>query len=326
MTTFKQRIALGAISFSFALAPACGMAQASFPSKPIHLVVPFGVGGAGDQLARALAKAIADAHRVTVVVENKVGAGGGIGAAYVARSRADGYTVLLGTNTTQVANRYLFKSLPYDPARDFDPVTAVSRGDQLLLVRPGSGIGSVADLVKRARERPGQVSYGSGSSSSQVATSMFEREAGVKLLFVPYKSNSLAVTDLLSGQIDMMITDTATGLGHVRQGTLKALAVTGDARVPEVPDVPTVREVLGNDYSAMPWFNALYVPRGTPPDIVARLNRLFVEATSSPEADGFYRSSGSARFVTSPAELATFQAGQDRLWKDAIEAAGIDPV
>lgn len=309
-----------------AMLPFSVVSADTFPSKPIKLIVPFGVGGAGDQLARALSKAITDKTGINVVVENKIGASGSIGAAYVARAPADGYTVLLGTNTTQVANRYLTKSLPYDPEKDFDPVTAISRGDQLLLIKPTLGVKDMQGLIDKAKAEPGKLSYGSGSSSSHVATTMLERAAGIQLLHVPYKSNSLAVTDLLGGQLDMMITDTATGLAHANSGKLVALAVTGSKRAPEAPHLPTIGEALGQDFSAMPWFNALYVPKGTPQDVVAKLNQLFRDATTSPEATNFYKSTAAERFVTTPEELAAFQEDQDRKWKAAIEAAGIEPV
>ncbi|MDQ8030485.1 MAG: tripartite tricarboxylate transporter substrate binding protein [Bordetella sp.] len=319
----RHLLTLAACALAMAVAPV--HAKDEFPSRPIMLVVPFGVGGAGDQLARALGKAVTDRTGTPVVVENRVGASGTIGASYVARAKPDGYTVLLGTNTTQIANRYLFKTLTYDPAKDFDPITAVSRGDQIVLVRPSLGVKSMAQLIELAKSKPGRVSYGSGSSSSQVTTSMLEKETGIELLSVPYKSNSLAVVDLLAGQLDMIITDTATALAHVRQGTLVPLAVTGDGRAPDAPEVPTVREVLRNSYSAMPWFNALYVPKGTPPEVTAKLNRIFTEATASTEAENFYKSSGSTRFISTPAELTKFQQEQDVRWKQAIAASGIQP-
>ena len=314
-----------AIGFLSALGAASHAAEnpADFPSKPIRIVVPFGAGGAGDQLVRAMAPSITEQTGKPVVVENRVGANGAIGSAFVAQAPADGYTLLLATTSTHAGNAYLMKQLPYDPVRDFTPITGVSRGDLVLLVHPSLEVRNVLDLVALAKKSPGRVSFASGNASTRIASEMFANATGTKLLHVPYKSNSLAVVDLLAGQVMMMISDTAVGAPYVRSGQLRALAVTGRNRSSDLPNVPTMREAGLSSYEALPWWNAIYAPAGTPPAIVDKLNRILVTAARSPGAAGFYKSSGAEVWTTTPAELGQYQLSEAAKWKKAIDAAGM---
>lgn len=296
-----------------------------FPSKPIRIVVPFGAGGAGDQLARAMAVSVAEQTGKPLVVENRVGANGAIGSAAVAQAAPDGYTLLLATTSTHAGNAYLMKQLPYDPVKDFAPVTAVSRGDLVLLVHPSLPAKTALELVALAKKEPGGVSFASGNASTRIASEMFANATATRLLHVPYKSNSLAVVDLLSGQVKMMIADTAVGAPYVRSGQLRALGVTGRQRSPDLPAVPTLREAGIENYEALPWWNAIYAPAGTPPEIVDKLNRILVTAARSPAAAGFYKSSGAEVFTTTPQELAQYQQAEAAKWKAAIDAAGMQP-
>ena len=217
---------LGALAL--ASSPHLASATDAYPAKPITFVVPFAAGSATDQLARALGQAITAETKQPVIVDNKAGASGMTAAGVAAKAAADGYTVLITTNTTHAANEHLYKKLPYDPVKDFQPVTGLGKGGQVLVVRADSPYKSVADLLADARKRPGKLSFGSGSSSSRVAGEMFKQLSGTDILHVPYKSNPGAITDLLGGQIDMMITDTATGLPQIRGGKLRALGVSTD--------------------------------------------------------------------------------------------------
>lgn len=298
---------------------------ADFPSKAIRIIVPFGAGGAGDQLARAMAISITEQTGKPVVVENRVGANGAIGTVAVAQAPADGYTVLLATTSTHAGNAHLMKQLPYDPVKDFTPVTGVSRGDLVLLVNPALPAKTALELVALARKDPGSVTFASGNASTRIASEMFANATGTKLLHVPYKSNSLAVVDLLSGQVKMMIADTAVGAPYVRSGQLRALGVTGRNRSPDLPGVPTLREAGITDYEALPWWNAIYAPAGTPAPIVEKLNKIFVTAARSPAAAGFYKSSGAEIWTTTPAELGRYQVAESAKWKKAIDAAGMQP-
>jgi len=295
-----------------------------YPDKPVHFIVPFAAGSATDQLARAIGQGVTEETKQPVIVENKPGANGFIAAQYVAKAAPDGYNVLIATNTTHAANEHLFKKLPYDPVKDFAPVTALGRGGQIMVVNLKVPAQSVKDLIELAKKQPGKVSFGSGSSSSRIAGELFQQMAGVQLLHVPYKSNPLAINDLLGGQIDMMITDTATGLPQVKGGKLRALGVTSTKRSPLAPDVPTIDEAGVKGYEMSFWF-AAYLPANTPAPIVNRLNELLVKATKSPVAQNFYSSSGIDPFVTKPDELAKFQLAESQKWSRIIKAAAIEP-
>ena len=317
----RHVLALAACALAAAAAPA--LAQ-DYPSKPITFVVPFAAGSATDQLARALGQAVTTATKQAVVVENKGGASGMIAAQQVARSAADGYTVLITTNTTHAANQHLYKKLPYDAVKDFAPVAGLGKGGQVLVVRADAPYKNVGDLLAAAKKQPGKLSFGSGSSSSRVAGEMLKQLAGVDLMHVPYKSNPLAITDLLGGQIDLMITDTSTGVPQVKSGKLRALGYSTTKRSPQLPEVPTLEEAGVKGYDMGYWF-AAYAPAGTPEAVVARLNRLLSDAVHSAGAKSFFEMSGSEGWTATSQELAAFQAGETQKWGQVIKAAGIQP-
>ena len=306
-----------------ALMPRPATAQA-FPAKPITFVVPFAAGSATDQLARALGQSITEQTGQTVIVDNKAGASGMMAAQFAGRAAADGYTVLITTNTTHAANEHLYKKLPYDPIKDFAPLTGLGKGGQVLVVNMSSPYKSVADVVAAAKKNPGKLSFGSGSSSSRIAGEMFKQLSGTNILHVPYKSNPNAITDLLGGQIDMMITDTATGLPQIKGGKLRALGVSTSKRMPILADVPTIDEAGVKGYDIGYWF-AAYAPAGTPKPVLARLHDLLVAGTKSAPAKAFYDGSGADAWTTTPDELGRFQAAEADKWGRVIKAAGIEP-
>jgi tripartite-type tricarboxylate transporter receptor subunit TctC len=310
-------LALAAAAFS------AGSKAADFPDKPIRIVVPFAAGTATDQLARALGQAMtADSH-AQVIVDNKPGGNGFIGAEAAARSAPDGYTIFVTTNTTHAAAEHLYRKLPYDPVKDFAPITGLGKGGQILVVNGESPLKTVKDLLAQAKKEPGKITFGSGSSSSRIAGELFQQMAGVQLLHVPYKSNTFAVTDLLGKQIDMMITDSATGLPHVKSGKLRALGVSSKTRSPLLPEVPTIDEAGVKGYDIGYWF-AAYAPAKTPQPVVAKLNDLLTRAAKSPAAATFFGSTGTEVFTTSPEELARFQAAESTKWGGIIKAANIE--
>ncbi|MCR5867169.1 tripartite tricarboxylate transporter substrate binding protein [Aquincola sp. J276] len=311
-----------ALLLAASLAPAA-WAQGKYPEKPITFVVPFAAGSATDQLARALGNSVTEQTKQTVVVENKAGASGMPAAQQVARSAADGYTVLITTNTTHAANEHLYKKMPYDPVKDFMPVTGLGKGGQVMVVNVNSPYKSVADVVAAAKQSPGKLTFGSGSSSSRMAGEMLKQLAGVDILHVPYKSNPLGITDLLGGQIDLMITDTSTGVPQVKAGKLRALGYSTQKRSVQLPDVPTIDEAGVKGYDMGYWF-AAYVPAGTPAPVVARLNELLQTAVKGPAAKTFFDTAGSEPWTTTPDELARFQAAETQKWGKVIKAAGIE--
>lgn len=318
---FPRRQAL-ALLLAAALAPAA-MAQGKYPEKPLTFIVPFAAGSATDQLARALGQSITEQTRQPVVVENKAGASGMPAAQSAARSAADGYTVLITTNTTHAANEHLYRKMPYDPVKDFAPVTGLGKGGQVMVVNAASPYKSVADVLNAAKKNPGKLTFGSGSSSSRMAGEMLKQLAGVDILHVPYKSNPLGITDLLGGQIDLMITDTSTGVPQVKAGKLRALGYSTQKRSAQLPDVPTLDEAGVKGYDMGYWF-AAYVPANTPAPVVARLNELLHTAVKSAAAKTFFDTAGSEPWTTTPDELAKFQAAETQKWGKVIKAAGIE--
>jgi tripartite-type tricarboxylate transporter receptor subunit TctC len=321
LMTRRQSLAL---LIAAAFAPAAFAQPNPYPQKPITFIVPFAAGSATDQLARALGQSVSEQTRQAVIVDNKAGASGMLAAQAAAKAAPDGYTVLISTNTTHAANEHLYKKLSYDPVKDFAPVTALGKGGQVLVVKTDSPYKSVAELLAKAKKEPGKLSFGSGSSSSRVAGELFKQMSHTDILHVPYKSNPNALTDLLGGQIDLMITDTATGLPQIKGGKLRALGVSTTKRIAMLPEVPTIDEAGVKGYDMSYWF-AAYVPAGTPAPVVQRLRELLVAATKSPAANAFFESTGSDAFTTTSEGLARFQRDESQKWGRVIKAAGIEP-
>jgi len=324
MNRISRRDALSTLALAAAACLAGPAAAQTFPSKPITLVVPFAAGSATDQLARALAQSVGEQTKTTVIVDNKAGASGMMAAQFVARAPADGHTVIISTNTTHAANEHLYKKMPYDPVKDFAPLTGLGRGGQVLVVNPASPWKNVTELVADARKRPGKLSFSSGSASSRVAGEMFQQLSGTEILHVPYKSNPQALTDVMGGQIDFMITDTATGVPQIKAGKLRALGFSMTRRSPLLPDLPTLDEAGVKGYDMSYWF-AAYAPAGTPAPVIKRLNELLATAVRAPAAKAFFETSGAEAWTSTPEELARHQAAETLKWGKVIRAAGIEP-
>jgi len=278
---------LTALTLPFFLVPAlmlgCVSASAqSYPAKPIRFVVPYPPGGSVDIAARALGQKLTEAWGQPVVVDNRAGAGGNIGADLVAKSPADGYTLLMGAVATHAINPTLYGKLPYDPVKDFTPVALVVQVPNILVLNPSVPAKSVKELIELARAKPGALNFGSGSTGStgHLAGELFNTMAGVKMVHIPYKGAAPAMADLLSGQVQLMFDNLANALPNVKAGRLRALAVTTLARSPAVPDLPTVAESGLPGFDLTTWFGVM-VPAGTPPDIVAKLNAEIVRALNS---------------------------------------------
>lgn len=295
-----------------------------YPSKPVSFVVPFGAGSATDQLARALGAAITGKTGQAIVVENKPGASGIIAAQFVARAVPDGYTVLITTNTTQTANPHLFRKLPYNPMTDFQPVTALGRGGQVLVVRANAKYKDVGEIVQQARSAPGKLTFGSGNSSSRVAGEMLKQLAKIDLTWVGYNSNPNAMNDLLGGHIEMMLVDTVVGLPQIAAGKLRPLAATTATRMPQLPNVPTMQEAGIKDFEMGYWF-AAYLPANTPAPVAQKLRELLVQAVNDKQPKSFFQLTGTQAWTTTPAELSAFQRIESDKWGRVIRAAGIEP-
>jgi len=267
---------IGAMLFFLVLTSMFGGAGAfaqGYPSKPIRMVVPYPPGGPLDIMARAIGQKLAEAWGQPVVVENRAGAGGNIGADLVAKSPPDGYTLLMGAVATHAINPTLYGHVPYDPVKDFLPVALVAQVPNILVVNPSVPAVTVKDLIELARARPGTLNFGSGSTGStgHLAGELFNIMAGVKMVHIPYKGGAPAMADLLAGQVQLMFDNLANALPNVRAGRLRALAVTTLARSPALPELPTIAESGLPGFDLTTWFGVM-APAGTSPEIVARLN------------------------------------------------------
>jgi tripartite-type tricarboxylate transporter receptor subunit TctC len=295
-----------------------------YPTKPIRLLVPFSAGSGTDQLARAIGQALAEETKVSVIVENRAGAAGMLAVQGVATAAPDGYTLLIGGTTTHAANEFLYKRLPYDPVRDFTPITTLGRGWQVLIVNPNVPAKTVAEFIKYARANPGKLNFCSGSSGSRVGSEAFLQMTGLTMTHVPYKGNPLAITDLIAGQTQMMVVDTGTAIPFIRSGQVRALGVTNAAPSPLLPEIPSVGETV-KGYDITNWFGA-WGPAGLPPAVTARLNDFLIRAANSPSAAAtFYKPSGTEPFTSTPAEMVAFQASERAKYGKIIRAAGIEP-
>lgn len=276
-----RRRALLAGAFA-AASPQGAFAQPAWPERPIRLIVPFAPGGATDILSRLVADRLAEQLGQPMVIENRGGAGGNIGAEAAARAAPDGYTLVMGVVGTHAINPTLFPSVPFDPIRDFSPVSLVATAMNVLVVNVDLPARSVQELIALARARPGQLNFGSPGNGStvQLAGELFKTMTGIDMVHTPYRGAAAAMTDLLAGRIQLMFDNLPSAVPHVRAGRLRALAVTGAERSTALPDLPTVAESLPG-YEATTWF-ALFGPAHLPPAIVARLNRAVHAAVGAP--------------------------------------------
>jgi len=294
-----------------------------YPAKQLTFIVPFVVGSATDQQARVIAQGITEATGIPVIIDNKVGGNGFIAAQAVALSPPDGYSILISTNTTHAANQHLFKKLPYDPVKDFEPVTAINKGSQVLIVNNNFPANNLKELIAVAKKNPGKYAFGSGVTSSRLAVELLQQMAGIKLLHVPYKSNPLAITDLISGNIDMMIVDAPNALAQINAKNVRGLAVSGADRNPLAPELPTIAE-SGVPGCEVYYWTAAWVPAKTPKAIIDKLNQLLINSTKAEPALKFYRTTGTERYTTTPDGLAKFQALESIKWGSIIKEANIE--
>jgi tripartite-type tricarboxylate transporter receptor subunit TctC len=281
-----------------------GYAQ-DYPRRPVRLIVPFPPGGGNDIVARAVAQELGKSLGQQFVVDNRAGAGGAIGAELAARSPADGYTLFLGGVGSHVVNPSLHAKLPYDPIRDFAPVTLIASAPAVLVVHPSVQAASVVELTALAKANPGKLNYASNGngSSAQLAAVLFESMAGVRMMHVPYKGVSQALVDLMSGEVQLMFGTIVAISPHIKAGRLRALAVTGKSRLALLPEVPTLAEAGLPGYEAGSWYGIL-APAGTPGAIVARLNAEINQAMRQPEVRERLAAEGAETLGGTPEEFA----------------------
>ena len=325
-----RSLAVAAATTATALLPAslllpAGAAHAqAFPAKPVRFIVPFAAGSATDSVARLVGAFVTESTGQSVLVENRAGASGMIGAEAAARAPADGYTLLIGTNTTNAANASLFKVLPYNQQKDFAPVSLIGTAGLIAAVHPSLPVKSIAELTALAKKNPGKLNFGEGSASSRASVEMYKEMAGIDFLRVPYKSNPQAVTDLVSGQVVLMIADMVTLLPQVKAGKLRPLAVSTAKRLAILPDLPTMSEAGVKGYELTVWF-AGFVPSGTPAEPIKRMAELFAGATKTPKMQEFFVNFGGATQSSTPEELGKFVASETAKWARIVKTAGIVP-
>lgn len=294
-----------------------------FPSSPVTIVVPYGPGSYTDNVIRPLAVALQKVLGQPVIVDNKTGASGIIGTQHVARAKADGYTLLAGSSTTLAANAGLFKSLPYDPRKDFVPVAGVAATSMMFMVRSDFPAKDLKGFLAHAGKQPNPLAMAYGSASAQVALALFAKESGAKFTAVPYKGTPQAITDLLGGQVQAAIVDVANGVPQIRSGKLHALAISGAARSAAAPEVPTLAETWPGT-QLVTWVG-LVAPAGTPPAVVDKLSAAVSTALASPELKQQFTTIATDLDPASAQEMARRMQRDHVLWLDLIKAAGIVP-
>lgn len=310
---------------AFCLALPSAFAQtADYPNRPIKLVLPFAAGQSIDVVLRAIIEPLSQEAKVPIVIDNRPGAAGFIAAQAVATAPADGYTVLIGSNTTHAANASMFKKLPYDPIADFAPVTLINKGGMIFVVSATSSITSAQDLINKAKQAPGKLSYGASSSSSRMSAELMQQMGGAKVLYVPYKSSPQAITDVLGGTLDFAVVDVPAAQPLIQQGRLRGLAVSTLRRHPTLTQVPSMAETGLTGFELAAW-SAVFVPAATPRPVITRLNAIFRAALGSQTARSFYQQAGLTPEPTSPEEMGAFMRSETEKWSQLVRAAGVQP-
>jgi tripartite-type tricarboxylate transporter receptor subunit TctC len=308
---------------AFACAFALGTAADEFPSRPITIVVAYQPGGANDIMARAVAKQLSAAVGQPVLVENKPGAGGNLGATYVARSAPNGYTILNAPISLLSINQWLYKDLQYNAERDFAPVTEIGSVPNMLIVSNTLPVSNVKELIAYAKANPGKLNFASmgTGTTGHLSGELFKMMAGVQMTHVPYKGSGPALADLLGGHVQLMFDNLPTALPLAREGKVKGIAVTSRTRHPLAPDVPTLDELGLSGFEASPWFGFV-VPSGTPKPIVERLHAELVKALRDPEVAQSLGKVGLSIVASSPAEFAAFISSESQRWRQVVERSG----
>ena len=312
-----------AVAALLLMAAAHGASAQAWPVKPVKLVVPFPAGGPTDVLSRAMADKLGTALGQPVVIENKPGAGGAIGADFVAKSAPDGYTLVMATTSTHSIGPYLAK-LPYDPQKDFTPIVWVGNATNILVVPPSLGVNSVQELIVLAKKDPGKLNYATSGVGTVVhlTTEYFASEAGVKLTHVPYKGVQLSIPDLLSGQVSMLFDNIMTAQSHIKSGKLKALGISSLQRSPLVPDVPTIAESGLPGFESVTWFG-VFGPAGTPKSVVERMNMEVNKVLADPAIRERFAQLGFEPAGGTPGDFAAVVQRDAAKWSKVIKDANV---
>jgi tripartite-type tricarboxylate transporter receptor subunit TctC len=318
-----RRLAL-ALILGFASAAPAARAD-DYPSHPIRLIVPFAAGGAADSVARIIGKRLSEALGQAVVVEDRGGSNGMIGTEAVSSAAPDGYTLLLAQSGPISINPGIYRNLAYDPEKDLAPVSMTSAYPYIVVVNPSLGVKTLAELVALAKSAPGKLNYGTTGvgSSNHLVTELFSNRAGIRMTHIPYRGTSLAVADLIAGQVQVVFADPVSALAHVKAGTLIALAVTSKERSPVAPDVPTIAESGYAGFDAIAW-HGIMAPARTPQPIIDRLNAEVVKALRDPDTIKLIQAQAIQPVGNSPEAFAGFIRQDIAMWKDVAAQAKIE--
>jgi len=311
------RTALAACAIAWSCAT-----HAAWPERPITIVVPYAPGGAADALSRVVANKMGANLGTSVIVDNRAGASGTIGAGFVAKADPDGYTVLYDATSYSI-NPHLFARMPYAPG-SLQPLALVSLAPNILIVRADSPVKTVQGLIDKAKAKPGAINFASGGSGTvqRLAAELFRQRLGLDMVHVPYKSGGPAITDVMAGQVDFMFSTVAASQPLVTSGKLRALAISSPQRSPRMPDVPTVAETVIPGFEVYEW-NGMFVPRGTPAAIADKLHQALVDALRDPEVQRRFGDVGARPVGSSPAEFAAYLAKEDAKWAEVIRKGAI---
>ena len=324
---FRVRIACFSVSLALAVAALIGLTTEtraqSYPSRPITLVVPFPAGSTTDLVGRILSEELSKVFGQTVVIDNRGGAGGSVGSEAVARSAPDGYTLLMGTIGTHSINPAVYSKINYDPISDFSPIIQFGTAPNVLVVNPDLPIKSVKDLIAYLAANPGKVNYGSSGNgtSNHLSGAMFVARNGAKATHVPYRGGAQAITDLLRGEVQFMFYHYLPLLGHVKEGKLRAIAITSASRIDALPDVPVMKEAGMDDFEVSAWFG-VWAPAHTPKDVVTKLNQTILEIIKTPNVQKSLQAQGIDPVAGSPDDLLNLNKAELARWSKAVEQAG----
>jgi tripartite-type tricarboxylate transporter receptor subunit TctC len=308
--------------FALALAASSAALAQTFPAKPIRVLVPFGPGAPSDAVIRYIADRTTKMSGATFVIDNRVGANGMLAARETVKSAPDGYTIMISSNSAHAANVYLYKDLGYDPARDFAPITGLTKNPHVLVIRSSLPAQNLQEFVAYAKANPGKLNFGAGNTGAIGNAALLMSTTGFTAVSVTYKSPPNAVLDLAGGRIDFTSIDYFVVAEYIRQGSLRPLGVTGTTRLKALPNVAPIADSYPG-YELVGWL-ALFAPAGTPPDIVGRLNKMFTDVLAQPESEEYFERQGMQIYASTPAQLGAFVKEQIVKWDDVLRKAGIE--
>ncbi len=302
------------------------IAQISYPSKPINFIVPYGAGGGADSRSRQIAQKMSVILKQPIIVDNKPGAGGNIGTEYISRAAPDGYTIGMGNFAPMAVNKTLFGNLRYDPETDLTPIVLIEKGPLVLLVNPNSSYKTVQDIVDAAKSKPGVLTFSSGGigGSHQLSAELFEQNAGIDMIHVPYKSGSAGLTDLMAGNVTMMFDQMYSAMPSIKADKLRPIAITSKKRSPLLPNVPSFAEAGYPKVEVLNW-QGLIAPKGTPKAIVDKLNAAANEALKDPQLRELMLSQGNEIGGGSPADFVTLIKAESQKWSAVVKKGNIKP-